>query len=558
MKKSVYYIMLSLLLVNQLSFPLFAQETEGKNVPIISEEMVGEEDVLEVDEESVLSDEREEVGNDESVIVNEGDAVETDAKEGGQNDMEEPFIEELLEGNYVEGEVLVRYKEEPLQTFSTVDEYITLETLPLQDENISLVKGSNGESTAELIEKLLQDPNVEYVGPNHIYTTFDLPYNDPYTGHLRGLYSTTDGAADIDRLPAMQILEKGEITAPVVAVIDIGIKYDHPDIINQLWTGACVNTGGNDRGECLYGYNATNDDKTPTPYGTDYHGTHVAGIIAAQMNNNEGVIGVNPYAKLMLINTSLTESSIIRGINFAKFNGAKIINASRGGTGTSEAGWDTIKKAIQSFTDEGGIFITAAGNNSNDNEATIKTFPCNFSLSNPNVICVGASNENNQLATNFSNYGNSINIAAPGTSILNTRYNGSSFSYVNKQGTSMATPHVAGTISLLWTYAPQASDTEVINALYEGADVLAGNVLNRHINGDKKLNVYNSLLLLDTVAPIITASSSTSEGYCLSDSITYTFTGIDDIQLADKAYSFDNGLTRGTGNTYTTGATSVS
>ena len=318
--------------------------------------------------------------------------------------MEEISLEELLDGNYVEGEVLVKYKESYIQSFSAIDEYVVLETLPLEDETLVLIQGNNGESTEELIERLSQDPNVAYVEPNHIYTTFDIPYNDPYTGSLRGLYNPSNEAADINRLPAMQILSGKDTTEIIVAVIDIGIWYDHPDLVNQLRTGACVTPEGDDRGDCLYGYHAADDSKTNPPYGTDYHGTHVAGIIAAEMDNGEGIIGVNPYAQLMLINTKFTDASIIRGINFARLNGAKVINASRGGTGTSDAGRNTIKDAIQAFTDAGGIFVAAAWNANNNNDGEIKTFPCNFSTSNSNVVCVGASNANNQLETSFSNY----------------------------------------------------------------------------------------------------------------------------------------------------------
>jgi subtilisin family serine protease len=263
------------------------------------------------------------------------------------------------------------------------------------------------------------------------------------------------------------------------------------------------------------------------------------------MNNNIGTIGVNPYAKLMLINTDLTTSSIIRGIHFAKENGAKVINASRGGTGESDSGYTSIKTAIKAFTDNGGIFIAAAGNAGRDNDGSIKTYPCNLNADNPQIICVAASNPSNQLETGFSNYGeNSVDIAAPGVSIISTYYNGS-FTYAYKQGTSMATPHIAGAVSLLWTYNPQASATGILQALYSGADTLAENGNNWHIKEDRKLNVYNSLKLLDNKAPIITETGAITTDYCMQGNITYSITGSDDIQLhSTEPYSFDGGQTR--------------
>jgi subtilisin family serine protease len=239
----------------------------------------------------------------------------------------------LLEGTYVEGEVLVKYKAVPFQTFSadtSEDGVVIMETLSLDEEGeVVLLQGDNGETTAELLARLSQDPRVEYVEPNQIFVPFSLPYNDTYTGQLRGLYNANMEAADIDWLPAMQVLSQRSLhTGVSVAVIDVGIRYNHPDLINQLWTGACVDSTGANRGQCLYGYDAVNDSKTNTPYGTNYHGTHVAGIIGAEMNNGKGIIGVNPYAKLMLINTNFTASSLIKAINFARHNGAKVINAS--------------------------------------------------------------------------------------------------------------------------------------------------------------------------------------------------------------------------------------
>jgi subtilisin family serine protease len=122
-----------------------------------------------------------------------------------------------------------------------------------------------------------------------------------------------------------------------------------------------------------------------------------------------------------------------------------------------------MNNAIKAFTDAGGIVITAAGNGGVD---ATSTYPCNLSQTNTQVICVAAHDANNQL-TIFSNYGNSVNISAPGENIWSTI---KSNTYDNMRGTSMASPHVAGAFSLLRTYRTDLSVADIRQALYSGAD----------------------------------------------------------------------------------------
>jgi subtilisin family serine protease len=144
-------------------------------------------------------------------------------------------------------------------------------------------------------------------------------------------------------------------------VIDAGVAHNHPDLIANMWNGSsCKDYNGNALGGCLYGYDFANNDKDPFPVRSD-HGTHVAGTIAAAINNNEGIIGVHPRAKIMAIRVGddvLYTDAIIKGIDFARHNGAKIINASFGGGGNDQATYDAINR----FRSAGGLFIAAAGN----------------------------------------------------------------------------------------------------------------------------------------------------------------------------------------------------
>lgn len=284
------------------------------------------------------------------------------------------------------------------------------------------------------------------------------------------------------------------------------------------------------------------------------HGTHIAGTISAMMNNEIGIVGVNPTTKIMAIkggytiigNVSLMlTSNLVKGIDFARHNGAHIINASRGGTKYDP----NLSGAIKRFTDTGGIFIAAAGNKN----TTTPMYPCNFNINNENIICVAAHDSTNKLAW-FSNYGNTVNISAPGVGIYSTTLSGS---YDYMQGTSMATPHVVGAFSLLRNYRPELSALEIKQAIFSGADTVTPFAEGGDIAGNKKLNLYKALQLLDTIPPTITSTGIDTSNFCEDGTFTYTFSGEDDLQLTGKAYSFDGGEIRTEINSYTTGAYSI-
>lgn len=142
---------------------------------------------------------------------------------------------------------------------------------------------------------------------------------------MRGISGTID--ADIDA-PEAWALNEGTNGTVIVAVIDSGVAYNHPDLLGNMWNGSsCVSDTGAALGGCNYGYDFEDSDKTPLPT-TSSHGTHVAGTIAAIKNNSKGSVGVAPNAKIMAIKSSLTTVDNVKSINFARYNGAKVINAS--------------------------------------------------------------------------------------------------------------------------------------------------------------------------------------------------------------------------------------
>lgn len=150
-----------------------------------------------------------------------------------------------------------------------------------------------------------------------------------------------------------------------------------------------------------------------------------------------------------------------------------------------------LATAIQNFTDEGGILITAAGNSAED---AGNFFPCNLSQTNPRVVCVSASTTSDLFATAFANFNpNYVTIAAPGVSILSSVLDDD---YQVMDGTSMSTPMVASALSLIKTYRDDLSRDDALQALYDGADQLPA--LESYVQEGKRLNIYESLKLVDT------------------------------------------------------------
>lgn len=236
--------------------------------------------------------------------------------------------------------------------------------------------------------------------------------------------------------------------AQIAVVIDTGIDYTHPDLLDNLWqnpsevAGNGVDDDNNGYIDDIYGMNAITN--TGDPLDDHGHGTHVAGIIGAKGNNARGVAGVSWNSKIIaakfLDSTgSGSTANAIKAINYAtalKRAGRNITltNNSWGGTGYSAA----LASAIADASSAGILFIAAAGNNSSNNDTTPQ-YPANYSSAN--VISV-ASTDSASALSSFSNYGEqTVHIAAPGSSIASTTKNGS---YVYMSGTSMAAPQVSG------------------------------------------------------------------------------------------------------------------
>jgi subtilisin family serine protease len=348
-----------------------------------------------------------------------------------------------------------------------------------------------GLSVEEVIATYSQDPLIEYIQPNYTISLNATVPDDSSFNQLWGLDNTgqTGGTpdADIDAPEAWDIETGNNV---VVGVIDTGVDYSHPDLNDNMWTnpgetpGNEVDDDGNGYVDDYYGYDFINDDGDPfDDYG---HGTHVAGTIAAEGNNDIGVTGVSWSAEIMALKifdaSGFTdEFSAIQAVEYATIMGAKLTNNSWGGGGYSQALYDAIANAGEA----GQLFIAAAGNYSNNNDVN-PFYPASYDLDN--IIAVAATDHNDQLS-NFSHGGaTSVDIGAPGSNIYSTIPGGG---YASYSGTSMATPHVTGVASLIWSQEPELSALEVKERILSYVDPIEA-LQGITVSGGR-LNAYNAL-----------------------------------------------------------------
>jgi subtilisin family serine protease len=342
--------------------------------------------------------------------------------------------------DYVNGEVLVGFRAP--QTLVTAQQLAQVHSLALakhfpwlssrQGCFICLLR-SPARSTVEILAELRSEPAVAYVEPNHLRWTHDLRVpNDARFGELWGLQNTGQLVNGFPGVPGADIrfltgwgLARFSTDEVVVAVIDTGVDYTHPDLAGNMWTNPGeiprnnLDDDGNGYVDDVHGYDFAGG--TGDPMDSGFHGTHVSGTIAAVGNNELGVIGVDFQAHIMALKVSsdgstLLDSAIIEAIQYAammKTRGVNVaaINASFGGGSSNH----TEYAAIQAAGAEGIVFCAAAGNSAANNDIS-PTYPAAYRL--PNMLVVAASDQSNALAS-FSDYGPStVDMAAPGVNIL--------------------------------------------------------------------------------------------------------------------------------------------
>lgn len=245
----------------------------------------------------------------------------------------------------------------------------------------------------------------------------------------------------------------------VIAIVDDAIERTHADLAPNLWVnsgeiaGNGIDDDNNGYIDDINGYDVGSNDNNPNPPTTSYdHGTHVAGIASARSNNATGVASIGFSCKLMCVKSTSSATSVTNGydgIVYAAASGADVINMSWGGP----SGGTTAQNVVNYAVSQGCILIAAAGN---DNVSSV-FYPAGLN----NVISVAATTSTNAKAS-FSNYGNWIDVSAPGNNIYSTTV---SNSYGNKSGTSMASPMVAGLAGLMKSLNPNMPNADLINCL---------------------------------------------------------------------------------------------
>ncbi|HVR35716.1 MAG TPA: S8 family peptidase [Methylomirabilota bacterium] len=340
---------------------------------------------------------------------------------------------------------------------------------------------SGDKTVPELIGSYEESGLVEFAEPDYTIRAFATP-NDPKfaDGTLWGLHNTGQNGgtedADIDAPEAWEVLTSAaEI---VVAVVDTGVRHTHEDLAANMWVNPSDGTHGTN---ALAGTTDTSDDSG--------HGTLVAGILGAVGNNEIGVTGVAWEVQIMACkafnNFGVGNlSSAIAGMEFARMNGADIINASWGFETNSLA----LSNAVLSARNAGIIVVAAAGNSGTDLDAT-PVYPASYDLDN--VLSVAYTTRNDALGAD-SNYGAThVDLAAPGEQIHSTFGATDSF-YFTITGSSFAAPFVTGACALVWTLHPEETHQQIIARILNGTDPLPA-LAGKCVTGGR-LNLHQALV----------------------------------------------------------------
>lgn len=377
-------------------------------------------------------------------------------------------------------------------------------TIP--DLGIVVVKMPVVQTTQSVLSSLASNPRVELVEPNYIYRVVRTP-NDPMLGNLWGLKNIGQkdsdnqlgtAGVDIDAERAWDI-ETGSDSV-IVAVIDTGVDYTHPDLADNMWNNmaekngqAGVDDDGNGFVDDIYGMNFTNAaSPTADPRDDHGHGSHCSGTIGARGDDGKGIVGVAWNTKIMALKFLGADGSgslegAIKAIDYATKMGAKIMSNSWGGGGVSQL----LLESIQRTHAAGAVFVAAAGNDGSNND-TRPTYPATYDVAN--VVAVAAIDNKGNLAS-FSNYGRTkVHVGAPGVNVYSSVTGGR---YDSWSGTSMATPHVSGVVALIASHEPNLTNLEIKERLI--ATVSPMRQLKGKVVANGRVNAFQALT--NTVAP---------------------------------------------------------
>lgn len=404
--------------------------------------------------------------------------------------------------DYKESEIIVKFREDKinLKKFSLLTEKLKTSFFsnlnnvkPIEKLNNlnSLVFQNNSKKTKELIAQLKNNNLIEYVEPNYLFEFANE--------NQENLEKKTDPTQNWENINSWWVekiklkdsweleQEKPDTQEVLVAVLDQGVDYRHPDLVaNMQKLKNCLNENGKKINCPYHGWNFIQNNNQPLPnFNLPFHnhGTSVAGVIGGITNPKTNTTGFSSKNNIKIISLVVGEERVslqagIDAIYFAQNNKARVINASWGSPHPNL----TLKKAIQDFD---GLFIVASMNNGNNND-DYPMYPCNFEIDN--LICVGSVNQKNQLS-DFSNYSSKfVHLAAPGEQILTTTPN-NNYEFID--GTSIAAPQVTGLAALIHSYNPFLSSKDVKNIILESGDDLSS--LKEKTTTGKIINSYKAL-----------------------------------------------------------------
>lgn len=405
----------------------------------------------------------------------------------------------------VPGEFIVKMKtpisSQSLSVLSAELGYIK-DVIP--NQNIVVIKRPVFEIQSNVVKYIAQHPDVEIIEPNFIYRISKTP-NDPMLGQLWGLKNIgqpdsqkRDGVAGVDiGAEAAWEIQTGSRDV-IVAVIDTGVDYNHPDLKDNMWTNepelkgqAGVDDDGNGIVDDIYGASfVTATAPTGDPLDDHGHGSHCSGTIGAKGDDGKGIVGVAWNVRIMGVkflsaNGSGSLEGALKAIDYATSKGAKVLSNSWGGGGYSE----TLKQAIERSNTAGALFVAAAGNESNNNDSK-PTYPATYDV--PNVISVAAIDNRGQIAS-FSNYGQTkVHVGAPGVNVYSSVKNGR---YDSWSGTSMAAPHVSGMAALLASNEPTLTGIQMKERIMATSKPLSG------LRGKAKAGLADAYAMLTNTTP---------------------------------------------------------
>ncbi len=376
----------------------------------------------------------------------------------------------------------------------------------------------------EAIARYRNHPRIEFIEPNYVYEAFRNP-NDPRFNEQWSLRNTgqTGGlpGADTDATLAWDTFTGSR--SVLVAIIDSGIDLAHPDLSANIFVnpgeipGNNIDDDANGFVDDVRGWNFVNNTNNASD--DVGHGTHVSGTAGAVGNNAIGVAGLNWDVQILPIKFldafgSGTTAAAVASIQYAILMGSRVINASWGGGGPSEA----LRQAIAAADLAGILFVAAAGNSGSNNDI-VPQYPANFAV--PNIIAVAASDHLDRLPF-WSNFGpTTVHLAAPGVDILSTLPS----TYGLASGTSMAAPHVTGALGLVFGRFPSITGADAKALLLSKVDVLPN--LNGAVLTGGRLNVWLPIAEPDSIPPAAIGDLATADPNGTRVTLNWTATGDD-------------------------------